>query len=455
MKLHLLAGVAALAFASAANAQDATTTATATVSPFAGPYVGVQAGIGQVDDRSNDIDYWYDQIGGLENSDRGAQVGLRIGYDAVFGHALVGALAEGSIGKLNAFGEASSGTRGDPSNPDHYAIGTRVSHLGSIRAKLGLTDGRLAAFATGGIAFSNGKHKFRATDGNDDAFDSKADRSGYVLGLGMAYALDNRMSLGLDYSHYEFGSDTNEVIYSDGDPSDYFFKQDYKVRSLMLSFNYGFGRPAGPVANTAPAPFGGAYVGLQGSIAQVDDVHVDKDYWYTNTSGSITSDRGVLVGLRAGYDFLSGNLLAGVMAEASIGKINTDQETAGGSYDQYHIGTKVKLLGSVRGKLGIAQGNLAVFATGGLAFSDAKQRFGDTDGSDEFFSGKGDRTGYVLGLGAAWALNDRMTAGLDYSHYEFGKKSHEVMYDVGDPSDYFFTQKYKVRALTLSFNYGF
>ena len=116
MKLYLLAGAAALAFASAANAQDATTTATATVSPFAGPYVGVQAGIGQVDDRSDDQDYWYDQIGGLENSDRGAQVGLRIGYDAVFGHALVGALAEGSIGKLNAFGEASSGTRGDPSD---------------------------------------------------------------------------------------------------------------------------------------------------------------------------------------------------------------------------------------------------------------------------------------------------------------------------------------------------
>jgi outer membrane immunogenic protein len=447
MKLHLLAGAAALAFASAANAQDATVT---TASPFAGPYVGIQAGIAQLDDRSDDIDYWYDQIGGLRNSDHGAQAGLRVGYDAVFGKVLVGALAEGSIGKLNAFGEASS----DVTDP-HYAIGTRLTHLGSIRGKLGVTDGRLAAFATGGFAFSNAKHRFRATDGGDDTFDSKADRSGYVLGLGMAYAFNNNMSVGVDYSHYEFGSDTNEVLYSDGDPSDYFFKQDYKVRSLMLSFNYGFGRPAGPVANTAPAPFGGAYIGVQGSIAQVDDIHVDKEYWYTDTSGSITSDRGALIGLRAGYDFLSGNLLAGVMAEASMGRIDTDQETAGGSYDQYHIGTKVKFLGSVRGKLGVAQGNLAVFATAGIAFSDARQRFGDTDGSDEFFSGQGERTGYVLGAGAAWALNDRLTAGLDYSLYEFGTKSHEVMYDIGDPSDYFFTQKYKVRALTLSFNYGF
>lgn len=445
MKLHLLAGAAALAFASAANAQDA-----ATASPFAGPYVGVQAGIGQLDDRSDDLDQWYDAIGGLENSDRGAQLGLRVGYDGVFGNVLAGALAEGSIGKLNAFGEASS----DSTDP-HYATGTRLSHLGSIRAKLGLTDGRLAAFATGGLAFSNGKHKFRETDGTGEVFDAKADRSGYVLGLGFAYALNNRMNIGLDYSHYEFGSETNEVLESDGTPDDYFFEQDYKVRSLMLSFNYGFGRPNGPVANTAPAPFGGFYAGVQGTIGQVDDVHVDEDYWYTNTSGSITSDRGALIGLRGGYDLLSGNLLAGVMAEASIGKIDSFEETSAEAGEpQYAIGTKVKFLGSVRGKLGIAQGNLAAFVTGGLAFSDAKQRFGDTDGSDEFFSGKGDRTGYVLGLGAAWAIGNS-TVELDYSHYEFGKKSHEVLYDVGDPSDYFFTQKYKVRALTMSFNYGF
>jgi opacity protein-like surface antigen len=447
MKLHLLAGAAALALSSAANAQDA-----AAKSPFAGPYVGVQAGVGQVDDRSDDLDYWYDQIGGLENSDRGGQFGLRVGYDAVLGKALVGALAEGSIGKLNAFGEASSGGSG---SPNHYAIGTRVSRLGSVRAKLGLTDGRLAAFATGGLAFSNGKHRFRETDGSGEVFDGKADRTGYVLGLGMAYALNNRMNIGLDYSHYEFGSKTNQVLESDGTPTDYFFKQDYKARSLMLSLNYGFGRPNGAAANAAPAPFGGPYAGIQGSIGQVDDVHVDEDYWYTNTSGSITSDRGALVGLRAGYDFLSGNLLAGVMAEASFGKIDTHQETSANPSDpQYAIGTKVKFLGSVRGKLGIAQGKLAAFVTGGLARSDAKQRFGDTDGSNEFFRGKGDRTGYVLGLGAAWAIG-KSTVGLDYSHYEFGAKRHEVMYDVGDPSGYFFKQDYKVRVLTMSFNYGF
>jgi opacity protein-like surface antigen len=449
MKLYLLAGAAALALSSAANAQDAA----AAKSPFAGPYVGVQAGVGQVDDRSDDLDDWYDQLGALQNNDSGGQFGLRIGYDAVFGKAIAGALAEGSIGKLNALGEASSGGDGDL---EHYAIGTRVSRLGSVRAKLGLTDGRLAAFATGGLAFSNGKHRFRETDGSGEVFDTKADRSGYVLGLGLAYALNNRMNIGLDYSHYEFDSKNNEVIESDGSPTGYFFKQDYKVRSLMLSLNYGFGRPSGSAANAASAPFGGPYAGIQGSIGQVDDVHVDEDYWYTNTSGSLTSDRGALVGLRAGYDILSGNLLAGVMAEASFGKIDTHQETSADPINDPHyaIGTKVKFLGSVRGKLGVVQGKLAAFVTGGLAFSDAKQRFGDTDGSDEFFKGKGDRTGYVLGLGAAWAIG-KSTLGIDYSQYKFGAKHHEVMYDVGDPSGFFFKQDYKVRVLTLSFNYGF
>ncbi len=209
--------------------------------------------------------------------------------------------------------------------------------------------------------------------------------------------------------------------------------------------------------NVVASPFSGAYVGVQGSIAQLDDYADDLDYWYTGIEQNRTSDRGALIGLRAGYDVQSGVLLGGVMVEGSIGRVNSFDELSSTPNDDpiLKIGTRVKKLGSIRLKGGVTSGNLAAFVTAGLALSDAKQKFRETDGSDELYDGKGDRTGYVLGLGAAYAINANSTLGLDYSHYEFGSKTHDLLESDGDFTDYRWAQDYKVRALTLSFNYGF
>ena len=225
MKAYLFAGLAAVAMASTANAQDA--------SPFVGPYVGVQGSVAQIDDINTDLDYWYTGTD-VRTSDRGALVGLRAGYDMVSGPLLYGALIEGSLGKLNSYEEV--GTADD----DVFENGTKVTALGSIRAKLGVTSGNVAAFLTGGFALSNAKQKYFETDGSDQRYSGKGDRSGYVLGLGAAYAINANSSLGLEYSHYEFGSRNHDLLEDDGSDTDYNFREDYKVRALTVSFNYGF-----------------------------------------------------------------------------------------------------------------------------------------------------------------------------------------------------------------------
>lgn len=225
MKFYMFAGLAAVAMASTANAQDA--------SPFAGPYVGLQGSVAQIDDVNTDLDYWYTGTD-VRTSDRGGMIGLRAGYDMVAGPLLYGALIEGSIGKLDSYEEV--GTSGDLV----FENGTKVKKLGSVRAKLGLNSGNLAAFVTGGFAFSDAKQRYFETDGTDEAYSGKGDRSGYVLGLGAAYAINANSSLGLEYSHYEFGSRTHDLLEDDGSDTDYDFREDYKVRALTISFNYGF-----------------------------------------------------------------------------------------------------------------------------------------------------------------------------------------------------------------------
>ncbi|MEO7505212.1 MAG: outer membrane beta-barrel protein [Sphingomicrobium sp.] len=227
MKKYLIAAASTLAFASAANAQ------TGTAGPFTGPYVGIQTSLGQIDDYTTDLDYWY--TGNTSHTDdRGALIGLRAGYDIQSGSLLAGALIEGSFGKVNDIKEV--GTSGDLL----FRVGTRVKKIGSARAKLGLTSGTLAAFVTGGIAMSDARQVYRETDGSGELYTANGDRSGYVLGLGAAYAINANSTLGLDYSHYEFGSRVHKLYETDGTYTNSDFRQDYKVRALTLSFNYGF-----------------------------------------------------------------------------------------------------------------------------------------------------------------------------------------------------------------------
>ena len=179
---------------------------------------------------STDLDYYfYDDS--LQTRGRGAMVGVRAGYDHAFGPVLVGVLGEVSFGKVDSFND----TTGDPDDY-YYSAGTRLSRLGSVRAKLGLASGRVAAFATGGFAFSNARQRLENGWSDDEGYNERGDRSGMVLGLGAAYALSSKANIGVDFSSYDFGKRQHLL----GGDADWRMTDSYKVRTLSLSFNYGF-----------------------------------------------------------------------------------------------------------------------------------------------------------------------------------------------------------------------
>ena len=232
MKKFVLAGLSMVAFASAAHAQD--TQAAAPVAPFSGPYVGVQVGYVEAQNTHWDLDYWYDNFQAFEQKDESASIGIRAGYDAQLrGGLLVGALAEFSILDVNSVDAVKK-------NDDTYEIGAKAERLGSVRAKLGYANDDLAIYATGGLGFANITHRMGDIDGSDEGYSKKGSRSGLVYGLGAAYRVGTRSNVALDVSQYEFGSKRHEVLEADGSSTDYFFKQKDRIRTITLSFNYGF-----------------------------------------------------------------------------------------------------------------------------------------------------------------------------------------------------------------------
>lgn len=209
------------------------------------------------------------------------------------------------------------------------------------------------------------------------------------------------------------------------------------------------------------AVFGGPYIGVQVSAARLQDKHTDLDYWYHGVDNFGMDETNAMGGIRAGYDYVSGSLIAGVLAEVNFGSLNTFRETTPVD-PSYAIGAKIKTLGSVRAKLGVTSGKLAAFVTGGVAFADTKHRYLETDTSGEaYYEAKGSRTGYVLGVGAAYALNQHSSIGLDVSRYQFDSKTHELLgtgnggSTLNAPWDYFFRQKDNVETIALSYSYRF
>ncbi len=233
MKKLTLAATAIIGAAQPALAQDA--------SSFDGVYVGVQVAGARVQTKHSDPDGWYTDVRDFGMEDSGAIGGFHAGYNSVHGALLVGLEAEVNFGVIDSYAEV---TPNDPS----YKIGSRTSMLGSVRAKVGVTDGKFAAHLNGGYAFSNTKHNYFETDGSAEYFNDNGDRSGWVLGLGIDYSVSPRSSLGLSVSHYQFGTKDHVLLRPSGvtqngsSASDGFFHfpmQD-KIETVAVKYSYRF-----------------------------------------------------------------------------------------------------------------------------------------------------------------------------------------------------------------------
>jgi len=226
-----------------------------------------------------------------------------------------------------------------------------------------------------------------------------------------------------------------------------------KIKKILFSSMIAALSMTSQAASAEEAVFTGPYVGIQAGAGRAESVHNDLDYWYYDFKNYKTAKTDVIAGVKAGYDMQAGAALIGVLGEVSFGKIDTLTEVTPAD-PSYAISSKTKVLGSLRAKLGVVSGNLAVFATGGWAFSDTTHSFGDTDGSNEGYSAKGGRSGSVFGLGTAYAISPRTKLGLDLSRYQFGTRTHEVI-DAGVGTDYFFTQKDRLDTAVVSYTMSF
>lgn len=152
---------------------------------------------------------------------------------------------------------------------------------------------------------------------------------------------------------------------------------------------------------------------------------------------------GVLGGLHAGYNWQMQSFVFGLETDINWTGIKGDDGGAGGTLDS----TKLKWVGSLRGRVGYAWDRFLLFATGGWAYG-GLEHFNDGAPGETFTRNK---SGWTVGGGIEYAFHPNWTARADYRYIDLGTYSNSA------PSNgilpYEVSNKFNIVTVGLSYKF--
>jgi len=148
--------------------------------------------------------------------------GGQIGYNKQTDHIVYG--IEGDFDALDL--SASKGkTATYFDNADQYTINqsTKTTWLATVRPRVGYANGNSLVYATAGVAFTDVSAHASFSDGFDgvESASKKSTETGYVLGAGVAYALQGNWSISGEYLYANFGKVSYSGVIGGPDVSEF------------------------------------------------------------------------------------------------------------------------------------------------------------------------------------------------------------------------------------------
>lgn len=208
----------------------------------------------------------------------------------------------------------------------------------------------------------------------------------------------------------------------------------------MLAATAGMARAADPVAEVTD--WSGFYLGAHVGYGEAN---IEGCFDCGGSGGAIDQNdldlNGVLGGVQAGYNVQMDSLVLGVEADLSLMDFSDQVNQPSGDPD--NSSADIDMLASVRGRLGIAMDDVLLYATGGLAISNAESTIFN---SGETLNVDYDDIGGVVGGGAEWAQSDSLRWRVEGLYYFFGDKESVSDAHSGAPGENFkFEDAFAVR----------
>ncbi|HSV22598.1 MAG TPA: cellulose biosynthesis protein BcsS [Xanthobacteraceae bacterium] len=219
---------------------------------------------------------------------------------------------------------------------------------------------------------------------------------------------------------------------------------------------------AQPVVSAAP--WTGFYAGAHFGYGWGDKTFIDNFPTPDGELDAAATVRGWLGGLQGGYNHQFNWLVVGVEGDFTWSGVTN-------SFSCFPFGDQVcsakpEWLGSVAGRLGVAQGPALFYVKGGAAwahdrFTDVAtcsghqptSRAGITAACGDMFIGNQTRPGWLFAVGIEYLFAPNWSAKLEYDHMDFGSQSVPFI----DGGNGFFTEEIhqRVDVVKLGLNYHF
>lgn len=212
--------------------------------------------------------------------------------------------------------------------------------------------------------------------------------------------------------------------------------------------------PEGVMASPT-TPWAGPYIGIHGGFAGDRDSPVVTNGIFPNNIANVVGEArpqtllrdkdGYVAGGQIGWNLQRGMFVAGVEADISLTDLSSGQSYfspravgAAPTGTRSDVTSRTNYLGSVRGRLGIANDRFMIYGTGGYAYGEVRNGATFYNGvvpSRVDFAGSNTYTndGWVAGAGAEYAIPvsfnplsrfgaSRATLRAEYLHYDLGDR---------------------------------
>jgi len=313
----------------------------------------------------------------------------------------------------------------------------KIDWFGTARARVGLVDGPVLSYVTGGFAY--GKFSTTLTETLPQAvpggaflppvtgaFSASENRFGYTLGSGVEASLGGNWTGKLEYLYVDLGNRSYNFVLNA-------FPQALNTRVRDNIFrggvNYRFGAPG----STTPVPIAnwtGFYVG--GNVGSV----LGRNPSSLNAAFNGFADTlhllpiGYAGGGQVGYNWQSGAWVFGVEADFQ-GAFAEDKDACVsncGTATQVSIKQTLPWFGTARGRIGYSLGSTLFYGTAGYAYGETKSELSAILPSPSF-TVTSRRGGWTAGGGIEsplqvfGLLGPNWTAKTEYLYVDLGRTS--------------------------------
>lgn len=165
----------------------------------------------------------------------------------------------------------------------------------------------------------------------------------------------------------------------------------------------------GPGAAIATAAdWSGPYLGLFAGYTEANDAWDDS----IAPGAPAISPEGIMLGGFGGYAHEAGPVILGVEADISFPDFSDGDSCTGTAFD---CSLDVQILSSLRGRAGLAIGDVQVYGTAGVAlgFIQAEASNGASDSNA--------LAGWTVGTGIEWRIEGGLRLGVEYRHTDYGE----------------------------------